>query len=97
MSESKALCCRAPAVAVIVTVAFTGVGVKPLAPPLVPLPQPERSASPVKVTASSKRSCNPRRFLQPKRHNAAPSAVAGRNGRELGRETAASGPALMVS
>ena len=83
--------------AVMVTVEITGVGFKPIAPPLVPLPQPERSANPVKVTASSNRSGKPRRLFKPKRQRATASAVAGRCGRELGREAAACALALMVS
>src|SRR5260370_21188430 len=81
----------------MLTVEFPGVGVKPFAPPLVPLPQPERSASPVKTAASSNRSGKPRCFLQPQRHTAAASAVTGSKGRELGREAAARALALMVS
>ena len=81
----------------MVTVEFTGVGFKPIASPLVPLPQPERKVSPMKVTASSTKSGKPRRLFKPKRQRATASAVAGMNGRKLGGEVAACALALMVS
>ena len=80
----------------MVTVEFIGFGFKPAAPPLAPFPQPERSASPVKVTVRSTKSGKPRRLFRLKKQMAARRA-AGRTGGELGREVAACALALMVS